>query len=72
MRRRYIWTSGAGGVVTCSPVGIDSSPITALTVLIMPTLIPAAWRILKIRFVVVVLPSVPVTPITVSRREGKP
>ena len=32
--------------------------------------IPAAFRMLKIKFVVVVLPSVPVTPITVIWRDG--
>ncbi len=46
--------------------------MTALTVLIMPVLCPAARRMLNSRLVVVVLPSVPVMPTIFILREGKP
>ncbi len=72
IRARYRWRSGGSGVVVCKPVSISSPPMRAATVVTSPALRPAARRMAWISVAVVVLPSVPVTPTTVIRREGNP
>ncbi len=72
IRARYACNAGESGVVTWKPVSNSSPPITAPTVPIIPARKPALRRMLKIRLTVVVLPSVPVTPIITSDREGNP
>ncbi len=69
---RYDWISSASGVVTWKPVSSTRSPMTALTVLISPARTPEDCRMRWIRLQVVVLPSVPVTPIITIRRAGCP
>jgi hypothetical protein len=66
------WTSGGSGVVVWKPVSSDCPAISAATVVTSPVRRPAAARIAPINDEVVVLPSVPVTPTTVSLRDGNP
>ena len=62
--------SGASGVVRSMPAG---RPPTLMPVVpITPGVIPASRRIPSRRYVVVVFPFVPVTPIMVSRSAGRP
>ena len=63
-------TLGASGVVTCSPVSCSTPAMRAPTVVMTPT---AAERLRMASNIeqVVVLPSVPVTPITAWARLGK-
>ena len=63
-------TIGASGVVWSAAFGRTSSPILVLTVVNQPVFKPCASRMAARRWVVEVLPSVPVTPITVSLRLG--
>ena len=65
-------SSGASGVVTCARDSARSGPIFCSAVLTRPVRIPAASRTATAMPAVVVLPSVPVTPTTPSRRPGSP
>ena len=66
------WSSGAPGVVTWASWRSRASPTFVSTVPIRPVDTPAASSAATARNEVVVLPSVPVIPITPSRREGSP
>ena len=66
------WSSSASGVVLRSSFGRTSSPTRTATVPIIPGLRPPACSAATARKQVVVLPSVPVTPITSSRSDGRP
>ena len=63
-------TAGASGVVR--ELGTSDPAIRTPTVPIIPAVRPAARRPASIRWVVVVLPEVPVTPSTTTRSEGWP
>src|SRR5262249_26755808 len=64
------WSAGASGVV--STLGWSTPSTRMPTVPINPTLRPAARRPASTRYVVVVLPDVPVTPMTRNFDDGSP
>ena len=70
MLLRSVCTSMGSGVVKRE--GITSSPIIEQTVPIMPALCPAASRTDLMRKLAVVLPLVPVMPMSFRRRAGLP
>jgi hypothetical protein len=72
MRASQAWTSGDSVVVW--PVTLSTSrPLTLnATVLIAPATMPLDCRMCSAMWVTVVLPSVPVTPASISRRDGRP
>ena len=70
--RRACWRSGAPGVVRCSAWASRPAPIFVSTVPISPVESPAASSAATARNDVVVLPSVPVIPMTPSSRLGSP
>ena len=72
MARSACCNQGASGVVLCSGLGSRIPPICVATVPTRPGRRPAAESAAAARKVVVVLPSVPVIPITPSSREGSP
>ncbi len=72
MRAIASWSSSASGVVLRSSLGMSSSPMRNATVPISPGRRPAARSTCMARKPVVVLPSVPVTPITSRLWLGRP
>jgi len=70
MRRNVSCRSIPSGVVRST--GSSTPPTTCFTVPISPVWIPAASSISRARYAVVVLPLVPVTPITFSSAVGSP
>ena len=70
MRASSACTSGASGVVSCN--GSATPAMRTPVVPMMPAGSPAARAIASTRYVVVVLPLVPVTPRTRRPRAGSP